>query len=301
MFATCGYNFLADGNALTPSPLLPDSYTSTKLENGIYDHWNVNRDINTPYSPDIPEDWTVSTIMNGKFNGTIDAGNFDEVLNKIQGFRLKRRKLTDQNWITLAYFPISADDNKFTYHDNFAVSGIEYEYAFVPIIDGDEGTYISDTIKAKFAGVFICDEQTIYRFWANVNYGTGEQIQKVGVFEPFGRRYPVVVSNSVINYYKGTIGGTVLPYNYLSNKKLDRVAMMEERKVLLNFMNNKKAKILKDPNGNLWLIYFSDSPVISFYQNYYNGLADVTANYVEIGDAESQTDLYNAGLIKGIE
>lgn len=300
MFITCGYNFCSDKSALHPAPVNNDAFDKTRMQNGIFDHWNATADVNSPYSPNIPTVWDYLTIMNANFNGNINAGNLD-ILGQLEGFKLKRRKTTEANWITLAYFPVGGSVNKFLYNDNFAVNGFEYEYAFVPIVNGNEGKYITETIDAQFDGVFICDADTVYRFYANVDYGTGERVQKVGVFEPYGRKYPVVVSNGLLNYYKGTIGGTVLPNNYLKDGNLDRWAMVQEREQLLDFLTNKKAKILKDYNGNSWLMVISGSPSITYESKFWNGIANVSADYVEIGDVNNQKDLYEAGLVSEVE
>lgn len=303
MFITLGYNFLSDRNAIDPSPILSDkdNYTVTKLQNGIFDHWNVTRDVQSPYTSEISEKWTPMTVMDANFNGDLIAGNLDYALSQISGFKVKRRKTTDFNWITLAYIPIDTSQDQITYQDNLATSGVEYEYALVSIVGGVEGNYITDTIGAEFDGVFICDAETVYKFYAGVEYGAGERVQKVGVFEPFGRRYPVVVSNALTNYEKGSFSGTVLPVGYLHDGNLNRLAMVQERKELLDFLTNKRAKILKDWNGNSWLLIIIDSPSIAYESKFGMGIANVGADYVEIGDSNSQEDLYNAGLISEVE
>ena len=136
----------------------------------------------------------------------------------------------------------------FVFNDNIAASGYTYEYAFVPVVGGTEGNYITNTIGAKFDGVFICDLDTIYKFYAGVQYGTNERVQKIGVFEPYGRKYPVVVSNSLINYETGSVTGTVLADDYLKTKAMNRIDMVKEQRALKDFLTNKKAKILKDLN-----------------------------------------------------
>ena len=121
-------------------------------------------------------------------------------------------------------------------------------------------------------------------------------MQQIGVFEPLGRKYPVVVSNSLINYETGSFTGTVLPNDFLENHNFNALDMVNERKELLDFLTNKNAKILKDWNGNIWLIIIVNNPSISFQTNTSMKLADVSASWVEIGDYNSQKDLYEAGL-----
>ena len=298
MFFLCGYDFCRDGNCLNPSPLLNSNYDSIKLTNGIFSHWEVTRDVNSAYSPE-PTAWDYLTIMNANFDGTLEAGNVDFGLSQIEGIKIKRRKLTDYNWITIKYIPVEdlSRDLSFIFNDNTAQSGIEYEYAFVPVVSNIEGNYITNTIASNFDGVFICDSELIYKFYAGVNYGTNQRVQKVGVFEPFGRKYPVIVSNSVINYETGNIVGTVLPNDYLENHVLDKLVMVNERQNLLDFLTNKKPKILKDWNGNIWLMIIVDSPSISFHRDSSMKLADVSTSWVEVGDANNQEDLYSTGFM----
>ena len=249
MFMMCGYNFCADGNALDPAPIINDTFTDVILKNGVFDHWNATRDVASEYSPIIPTSWDYLTIMNANFNGNIESGNSEFSLGNIDGIKIKRRKITDFNWVTLTY--IKADELNslnFTFNDNLAASGYTYEYAFVPVVAGVEGNYITNTIGAKFDGVFICDLDTIYKFYVGVKYGTNERVQKIGVFEPYGRKYPVVVSNGLINYETGSVTGTVLADDYLKTKAMNRMAMVKEQKALKDFLTNKKAKILKDLN-----------------------------------------------------
>lgn len=299
MFFLCGYDFCRDGNALNPSPLSPSVYKTVELTNGIFSHWNVTRDITSTYSPDEPTAWDYLTIMDANFNGTIEAGNVGYDLSQIEGIKVKRRKVDDYNWITIKYIPVGdlEEDLAFSLNDNTAQNGIEYEYAFVPVVSGIEGNYITNTIKSNFDGVFICDKDIIYKFYAGVNYGTNQRVQKIGVFEPLGRKYPVVISNSLINYETGSFSGTVLPNDYLTNKDLDKLSMVQERKDLLDFLTNKQPKILKDWNGNIWLMIITGNPNVSFQRSSAMKIADVSADWTEIGDYNSQKDLYEAGFV----
>lgn len=298
MFFLCGYDFCSDINALNPSPLLNSNYDSIKLTNGVFSHWWATRDVNSPYSPE-PTVWDYLTIMDANFNGSIEAGNVAYDLSQIDGIRIKRRKITDYNWVTIKYIPIEdiEHDLTFSLNDNTAQSGIEYEYAFVPVASNVEGNYITDTINTKFDGVFICDKDIIYKFYAGVSYGVNQRVQKIGVFEPFGRKYPVVVANSLINYETGSFSGTVLPNDYLENHNLDEIAMVNERKELLDFLTNKKPKILKDWNGNIWLMMIVDNPSVSFQRDSSLKVADISASWVEIGDYNNEKDLAEAGLV----
>ena len=248
MFIVCGYNFFRDENALNPSPLNNTIFKSTKLQNGIFSHWYVTKDVNSPYSSEEPTLWEYLTVMDANFDGTLQAGNVGYILDNIDGIKIKRRKKEEYNWITLDY--VSAEELgttlSFTLNDNLNQSDVEYEYAFVPVFQGIEGNYITNTIKSKFNGVFICDAESIYKFYTNVSYGTNERVQQIGVFEPFGRKYPVVVSNALLNYETGSFKGDILNSDFLKYSSAFCSTPLEHT-FLLSCI--KKAGILRVPIG----------------------------------------------------
>lgn len=299
MFMICGYDFCKDENTLNPTPLSSSSYNFTMLKNGIFSHWYVTNDAEYPYSSDEPTVWDYLTIMNANLNGNLQAGNISLLGDDIEGIKIKRRKTDSYDWITLKYIPVDElfESTTFSFNDYLNQNDTTYEYAFVPIINGVEENYITNTIASKFEGVFICDSETIYKFYNGVQYGSLERVQKIGVLEPFGSKYPVVVSNGMINYSKSSLKGTILNNDFENSHIIRRKEIAEKRETLLNFFTNKKAKILKDWNGNFWLMIIVDSPSVEFVNNYGMGISNISANWVEIGDPYNQQDLYNTGLL----
>jgi hypothetical protein len=295
----CGYDFCKDENTLNPTPLSSSNYNFTMLKNGIFSHWYVTNNAEYPYSSDEPTVWDYLTIMNANLNGNLQAGNISLLGDDIEGIKIKRRKINSYDWITLKYIPVDElfESTTFSFNDYLNQNDTTYEYAFVPIINGIEENYITNTIASKFEGVFICDSETIYKFYNGVQYGNLERVQKIGVLEPFGSKYPVVVSNGMINYSKASLKGTILNNDFENSHIIRRKEIVEKRETLLNFFTNKKAKILKDWNGNFWLMIIVDSPSVEFVNNYGMGIADISANWVEIGDPYNQQDLYNTGLL----
>ena len=299
MFMICGYDFCKDENTLNPTPLSSSNYNFTMLKNGIFSHWYVTNNAEYPYSSDEPTVWDYLTIMNANLNGNLQAGNISLLGDDIEGIKIKRRKTDSYNWITLKYIPVDElfESTTFSFNDYLNQNDTTYEYAFVPIINGVEENYITNTIASKFEGVFICDSETIYKFYNGVQYGSLERVQKIGVLEPFGSKYPVVVSNGMINYSKSSLKGTILNNDFEDSHIIRRKEIVEKRETLLNFFTNKKAKILKDWNGNFWLMIIVDSPSVEFVNNYGMGISNISANWVEIGDPYNQQDLYNTGLL----
>ena len=298
MIGLVGYNFYSDGNALDPTPTNINNLTSTKAQNGIFDHFNVSRDTSFDYSTIIPTDWNINTLMNADFNGNVSAGNVDQIASGITSIRVKRRIKGTFDWITIREIPVtSSEDLSFVITDNLNAYNVEYEYAYVPMMEDVEGSYIIESIVSKFEGVFICDVDTVFKFYAGVEYDTNDAIQQVGVFQPFNRKYPIIVSNSIMQYQTGSIGGWVLPEDYEDTHVFDRSKIVKEKEVLLNFLMNKKPKIIKDMNGNNWLVYFTGNPTITYDNNYGQGMLKVVAQWTEVGDPNSKDDLYENGLI----
>lgn len=298
MIGVIGYNFCSDGNAIDPTPTDINNITRTRLQNGIFDNFNVTRNVAFDYSSIIPTEWTTDTVMNADFQGTASAGNVDQIAEGITSVRIKRRIKGTFDWITIREITIDKpEDLSFIITDNLNAYNVEYEYAFVPVMEDVEGSYIIESILSRFEGVFICDIDTVFKFYAGVEYNNNDQNQQIGVLQPYNRKYPVIVSNSIVNYQTGSIGGWVLPENFDNNRVIDRSAITQEKELLLKFLTNKKPKIIKDMNGNNWLVYFTGNPAMSYDNNFGQGMVKVSADWTEVGDPNDKTDLYENGLI----
>lgn len=301
MFQFVNYNFFADGNALDNAPSNVDYINTIRLTNAIYDHFNVTRDVNLPFSTDIPQDWDYDTVIDVDFNGNIDGGNVDFLINEITAVKIKRRKQGEFNWITLKTIPINnIEELNFAFDDFLNAYGITYEYAFVPILSGVEGNYIINSIYSQFNGIFIGDSSQIFKFLFNVQYGTNNRNQQTGTFQPLGRRYPVIVANGSLSYESGTVSGTILNDDFEDTRRIDPPAIVQKRKILNDFLTNKKAKILKDWSGNYYLCIVTGSPQTTYLTGSNMQIPQVQFNWVEIGDGENVQDLYNNGLLESL-
>lgn len=303
MLGFCTYNFCFDKNALDPMLTcnLKD-LNDTRIENGIFNHVNITSDTLLQYTKDIPTKWDFDTILDANLNGELNGGNIDDMLARASAIRIKRREVGDFNWITLKEIPISImKDFDFTLNDILNENGVEYEYAFVPIIDGNEGKYITETVFSQFNGVFLCDLTTFYRFYSRVSYGDTTSVQKVGVFEPTGSKYPIVIMNSETSYKQGSVTGLVVNDSFYNDGRIDREETVKKRNLLDKFLKNKRAKILKDWNGNFILVMIIGNPITSFDNSYGMGTVSTSFEWVEQGDPKNADDLYYSGLVEVIE
>ena len=298
MIGFLGYNFCRDGNALDPTPTDINNINYTRVQNGIFDHFNVSKNAEFDYSSIIPTKWDVNTIMDANFEGNILAGNVAVMAANVTSVRVKRRVKGTFEWTTIREIPVTKpEDLSFIITDNLNAYNVEYEYAWVPMTNDVEGNYTIESILSQFQGVFICDVNNIFKLQAGVEYNNNDANQQVGVFQPYNRKYPVIVSNSLINYQTGTISSWILPEDFEDSKSLDRFEITKEKEAILKFLMNKKPKIIKDTNGNNWLVYFTGNPSMSYNNNYGQGMVKVNAEWTEVGDPNDKTDLYENGLI----
>ena len=298
MIAVLGYNFCSDRNAIDPMPTNVSHITKTRIENGIYDHFNVSNNVTKPYSPTIPTDWDWETIMDCNFENNISAGNIDDLTSNISGVKIKRREKGTFDWTTIKEIAVtSIDDLSFIFTDNLASNYTQYEYAYVPITGQTEGSYTVSEVYSKFKGVFICDVNTIYKFYADIEYGSTDSVQKIGTYEPFGRKYPVMVSNGLLGYDTGTVSALIVPKNFSETHEFDRQAITKERNTLFKWLTNKKPKMLKDWNSSEWLCIITGNPQTDYESNYGMGIQRMTAEWTQTGDPKVKADLYANGLI----
>lgn len=296
MIQFLGYNFLSDGNALDPYPTHVQDLTTVTLQAAEFDDFYVTRDVTSAYSTTIPTDWDFYTIMLANFDGSTSAGSIEAMLDQVDTIRIKRRKVGTFDWQLIYERSIEeVSDFNFSGIDYFAVTGEEYEYAWVPVLAGNEGNYITASIESQYIGTYICDADTIYKFIAGVSYGNSQQKQQVGIYNPLGQKYPVYVSNGAGNYQTGSFTGKIIG-TYEQTGVFDRKEMVAQKNALLAWLTNKRAKILKDLNGNAWLIYITGEPSISYDSQWGNGMMDVNFEYGELGDPDSEEDMNNVGL-----
>lgn len=295
-----GYSFFSGPDCLSSAPSQVDNITTVELTNAIFDHFNVTRDTTIPVSTTIPDQWTYDTILDANFEGNIDAGNVDFLVSQITSIKIKRRVKGTFNWLTLETIPINdLSDLTFIFTDRLNKYGIEYEYALVPTIEGAEGNYIITEILSKFNGVFIGDAEQSFRFLYEVD-NQFTQNQQIGVFTPLGKSYPIIVANGQQNYKSGSFSGMILNDSYDEAKTIDTVATATKMEAILQYLTNKKAKVLKDWNGNEWLIIITGTPQISYASGSGIGIPIVQFGWTEIGDASNQQDLYNSGIINEV-
>ena len=252
-----------------------------------------------------------ATVVNNACDGYISViSNLSEEYDEsITNILVKRQDVADVSgtWLTLHSQPITqASDMDFTFIDFTNQYGKTYKYALVPLltqtqsgveVEVEGGYTVSDEVQSIFDGVFIADSTGSQKCKANVGYGNVDMNQVVGSITPIGAKYPIVITNSQNQYHNGSISGTIVPDDYYFNGNLSRIDMVNKRSELEQFLTNKRAKIIKDWNGNIWLVMIMDNVSCTFNNSYGMGIVNFSTSWVEVGDPTNQQDLQATGLI----
>ena len=251
----------------------------------------------------------VNTLV-GTNNVWSEQGNIELSYHiPITNLLVKRQDIDDVSggWLTLYSQPISqANDMDFTFIDFLNQYGKTYKYALVPLltqtqsgveVEVEGGYTVSNEVQSVFDGVFIADSTGSQKCKANVGYGNVDMNQVVGSITPIGAKYPIIVTNSHNQYHNGSISGTIVPDDYYFNGNLSRIDMVKKRNELEQFLTNKRVKVIKDWNGNIWLVMIAGNVSCTFNNNYGMGIVSFSTNWTEVGDPTNQQDLQATGLI----
>ena len=310
-------------NELTNTTGFINQIDSFEIGNGVFQHMNVINSYNPNASDEVPPTWENNFIMDCDFDSPeLNAGNIDSLLRGINKILVKRRLAgvysnIGDGWGTIAEIDINnIDDLQFTIYDYASASNAIYEYTLVPTLIQTQGdiqievessvTKNSVTLQqsSDFKGVFICDLENAYKLDAGISYGSATYNQLTGVHQTLGNKYPIIVNNSVIDYTNGSVSGIILNKDYGKIDpntgemvRLDRKGIVEAREEFRKFIMDKSPKILKDWNGNIWLVMITDSPSYDFVSEWGMGLGTISFNWTEIGDANNLEDLYKADMI----
>ena len=258
-------------------------------------------------TPTLGEDKIVNNACDGYIS--VISNLSDQYSASITNILVKRQNVDDisGSWLTLYSQPVTqASDKNFTFIDFTNQYGKTYKYALVPLLTQTQsgvevevvcGYTVSDEVQSIFDGVFISDSTGSQKCKANVGYGNVDMNQVVGSITPIGAKYPVVITNSKNQYHNGSISGTIVPDDYYFNGNLSRIDMVNKRNELEQFLTNKRAKIIKDWNGNIWLAMIMDNVSCTFNNNYGMGIVNFSTNWIEVGEPNNQQDLQATGLI----
>lgn len=294
----CGNSFVGGICSITPTNI--DNINYVELKNGIYDDLYVSKATNFELTAKCPEEWDFDTVLWAKFNGNASAGNVDWNLETTSHLVLKSRNEGEFKWKTIAVKEIhTIDDFTINYPDYFIASGQTVEYAIVNVLYGSEGNYATTKITPKFDKMFLIENDIVWG--TDITDGFCDTTRNIpsSTVELLNSKYPIFVRNTIANYDTGNCRGVFVP---LVNEESCELAFGEEydymriqyQKGFMDFISDGIPKILKLPDGRMWIIQITPNPSDTANQMYNN--REISWTWVEIGDVNSEEDLYYLGL-----
>lgn len=263
-----------------------------ELKNCIVDKLEIRTRTDIPFSTNKTE-WDIDFIANGDFHGDLEAGNIDNGGVFVEHIIFKKRKTVDSQWVTAYVMDYTSAIRYYSYIDKLVQSNEEYEYAIVPMTANVEGEYTTATIDCSFDGTWICDKESGYKLFYNLEYGDIESVVPATAIETFNQ-YPTVIYGSS-DYSKGNIKAVVMTDNDVDKGIISPKEERILRSNLIKFLKNRKPKILKDASGRFYIVSTlnaRETPNNSVAQS----IGSVSFDFIEVGDATSVDDLQNNNL-----
>lgn len=266
-------------NALSMDDFMADNIYITK---------DVNKDMSIL-------DWDYNTIMYSDFNGNTIAGNVEFTIGTISDLFIKKRKVGDTKWQVVYHKKIETQDDFYINEQDFtSIFKETYEYALVGSLNGVDGNYHVKEILSDSDSFYIIDKNGY--FGTVANQGSCDTYKKDAGFyvETMYSKYPTKMRNSDLNYYTGTMSGLFIKFNS-DTCQFETKNLQKYRKEVIDFLSNGNQKLLKTEDGRMWLISI-DAGSISDVKDSHPDFRLISFAWTEIGNCESNKDLYYAGL-----
>lgn len=287
------------GSDTTTIPLTPtsiDNMTYVKLSNGIYDCLYITNNVIDEVSVSCKKEFDFDTILHADFNNNTNAGNVDWSLDTVSEIIIKRRKKSDFKWMTIAVKEVNKLEDFFISKNDYTnASNVEYEYAIVPILNSGEGLYYTTFVESKFNSMFLVEKDTM--IGTPITDGFCDTTRRIpsSLTETINNQYPTYVRNTKANYDKGTCKGNFLEMEEDEcNFDTDDKTRVPYQLRAMDFVADGMPKILKLPDGRIWLIEVTGDPTDTADQKY--NIRYINFEWAQIGNHESEKDLYYSGL-----
>ena len=131
----------------------------------------------------------------------------------------------------------------------------KYEFAIVPVLNGTEGNYITNTVVSDFDGCYMCTKANQYHAFINLSLEVVTNQNKEFI-TTLGRMKPFAISNGLSSYDTISMSASFIP---MKDCDFDFVDAARYRKEINKFLTEKQAIVLKDDRGSRWLVSVHNS------------------------------------------
>lgn len=236
--------------------------------------------------------WDINTIFWASFQGNLLAGNLLIPISAISSMRIKVREYGDTLWRTIYEYEVNTEEDFNFAKTYYYLKGnkTQYEIAIVPVLNSTEANYITNTVVSDFDGCYLCTQAKQYHAFLNLSLEVTTNQNKEFI-STLGRKKPFAISNGMSHYDTLSVSTSFVP---MRDCQLDFENAAAYRQEVNKFLTENQAMILKDDNGRRWMVS-ANSPITQSVDGHPNNVI-YNIEFTEIGDIDSTTDLFNAGL-----
>ena len=281
-------------------PVYQGEINDLLISGAIFDTLKLDQKITDDFT--ISSEWESTTKIYTEFEGNLYAGNVSLGVDETNSIIVKRRKVGEFTWFNMFEIPVNSIDNfNFNVVDRYPNTGVKYQYAVVPIINGLEGSYNygideltgNDYISCYFEGIIILDRDIEYESCYNLSFSFTKNQSKASVI-PLNSKYPYIVKNGQANYYSGTVSAAFMRFDEENNMDL-KPDSMEYREDFLDFLINQNFKIIKLYDGRSYMVEIMETPTDE--NSDHEDLHIITFDFIEVGNVLSNEDMYLNGFL----
>lgn len=236
--------------------------------------------------------WDINTVFWASFKGNLLAGNILIPISSISSVRIKVREYGDTLWRTIYEYEIHSEEDFNFANTYYYLKGNKtvYDIAIVPVLSNTESSYITNTVVSDFDGCYLCTQGKQYHAFINLSLEVTSNKNKEFI-STLGRKQPFAITNGISQYDTLSMSASFIP---MKDCDLDFETSAAYRKEVNKFLIETPSMILKDDQGRRWLVSTGGTIPQSVDGNPNNVIYNI--EFTEVGDADSTTDLYNAGL-----
>lgn len=294
-------SFLKYNMSLDPTPVpYHASVEKITIENGVFSDLYIDSNLTRDPFADI-EEWDHTTVLHATFDGNLLAGNIKFPIESISKLLVKKRVDGDLQFTKILEIDINGDKEKlnFYYNDILVASKTNYEYAIVPVVNGvEKANPQTISVYVEFDGAFIMDTTKGYHIIANLSKNNLSRNVYGSTLEPINSKYPYINYYSELDYDKFAITGMFVDYDP-QTCTFDFENGWKVRKEARQFLNNKRTKIVKLYNGEIYMAAVVDQ--ITEAADGHPDNVNTTVNFVEVGNVYNNSDLYYHGFTNYLE
>ena len=176
------------------------------------------------------------------------------------------------------------------FNGNINAGGLKYtleQISEIRIKRRVKGTFDWTELK-RYQINTIEDINIVYKDFLN-KYGVEYEYAIVPVIE--GAEGEYIIGNGILNYDSGSVSAMLLNDEFDTTGEIDRDKLIKKKEEFKNYLSDKKPKILKDWNGNFWLVMITGNISIGYKEGSGMSVPQVQFDWTEIDNTDDLNTL----------